>query len=266
VILDYHMHLRDSAGRIDHTVDAVERFVERAAERGVDEIGFTEHVYYFAQTRSLWSLPYYLERCRFDIEEYVAALVEAKDRGLPVKAGLEVDWTGPRARELADILAPYPWDFVLGSVHLIEDLAVDGGAGIGAWRTWPEREVWRRYVEALSAAARSGLFDVLPHPDLAKIYGVRGEDARYEELAAAVDSSGVALEISTAGLRKPIGELYPDARLLRLSSAPVTLASDAHEPETVGEGLDAAIVFARANGRDTVTVFDARIARQEPLG
>ncbi len=86
------------------------------------------------------------------------------------------------------------------------------------------------------------------------------------DLAGAVDDAGVALEISTAGLRKPVGELYPDARLLRLSSAPVTFASDAHEPVLVGEDFEGAVAFARANGRDTVSVFDGRVRRQEPLG
>jgi len=266
VIVDYHMHLRDDRGGIDHTVDAVEPFSARAAERGVDEIGFTEHVYYFEQTRSLWPWPYYLERCRFDLAAYVDAVLEAKRRGLPVKLGIEVDWLGERAGELAEILAPYPWDFLLGSVHMVGDHAIDNGEGLGIWAELPENEVWRRYTETLAAAARSGHFDVLSHPDLAKIYGVHGPDDLYAELAAAVDDSGVALEISTAGLRKPVGELYPDARLLQLSSAPVTFASDAHEPVLVGEDFDAAIDFARANGRDTVSVFDARVRRQEPLG
>jgi len=181
-----------------------------------------------------------------------------------VKLGLEVDWAGERAGELADVLAPYPWDFLLGSVHMVDDHAIDNGPGL--WAELPEDRVWKRYVETLSAAARSGHFDVLSHPDLAKIYGVRGSDERYEELAEAVEESGVALEISTAGLRKPVAELYPDARLLQLSSAPVTLASDAHEPVLVGEDFDAAVAFAVANGRDTVSVFEGRVRRQEPIG
>jgi histidinol-phosphatase (PHP family) len=266
VIVDYHMHLRDERGGIDHTAGAVEPFVERATERGVDEIGFTEHVYYFEQTRPLWPWPYYTERCRFDLAAYVDAVLEAKRRGLPVKLGIEVDWMGERADELAEILAPYPWDFLLGSVHMVGDHAIDTAVGEGIWAELPADEVWRRYVDVLAAAARSGHFDVLSHPDLAKIFGVRGPDDLYAELAAAVDDAGVALEISTAGLRKPVGELYPDARLLRLSSAPVTLASDAHEPALVGEDFDEAIAFARANGRDTVSVFDARVRRQEPIG
>ena len=266
MIVDYHMHLRDEAGAIDHTVDAAERFVARAAERGVDEIGFTEHVYYFEQTKDFWPWPYYRERCRFDLDDYVDALVEARRRGLPVKVGIEVDWAGDRAGELAGVLAPYPWDFVLGSVHMVDDLAVDNGVGLGIWASSTDDEVWRGYVAALSAAARSGHFDVLSHPDLPKLYGARGSDGMYEELAAAVDESGAALEISTAGLRKPVGELYPDERLLRLSTAPVTLASDAHEPVLVGEDFDAAIAFARENGRDTVSVFERRERRQEPMG
>jgi histidinol-phosphatase (PHP family) len=267
VIVDYHLHLRDPGGKIAHSVEAAQRFVARAAERGVDEIGFTEHVYYFVQTKAFWRLPYQTERCYFDLDRYVDAVLEAKRRGLPVKLGLEVDWIGERTAELAKILAAYPFDYLLGSVHWLEgEFDVDSGAGEGAWAEWPEEEVWRRYVAEFAAAAGSGHFDVLSHPDLAKIFGVRGSDDRYEELAAAVDAAGVALEISTAGLRKPVGELYPDPRLLRLSTAPVTLASDAHEPHLVGEEFERALAFAREHGRDSVSVFDVRARRQEPLG
>jgi histidinol-phosphatase (PHP family) len=267
VIVDYHMHLRDVAGGIDHTADAAERFVSRARERGVDEIGFTEHVYYFAQMRAMWSRPYQIERCRFDLDAYVSAIGEAKDRGLPVKLGLEVDWVGGRAEELDAILAEYPWDYLLGSVHWLDgEHSVDSGIDKGAWAEWNQQEVWRRYVAELSRAARSGFFDVLSHPDLAKIFGVQGSDECYDELAAAVDEAGVALEISTAGLRKPVGQLYPDPRLLERSSAPVTLASDAHEPRLVGEDFDWAIELAHSTGRDSVSVFEARVRRQEPLG
>ena len=92
MIVDYHMHLRrrgeGEAEELDHRVEAVEPYVEKAAERGVDEIGFTEHVYYFRQTRELWEQPYYAERCVHDLDTYVDAVLEAKRRGLPVKLGL----------------------------------------------------------------------------------------------------------------------------------------------------------------------------------
>lgn len=266
MIVDYHMHLRDETGSIAHRADAVEPFVERAREAGVDEIGFTEHVYYFRQTREVWSLPYQTERCVYELDAYVDAVLEAKRSGLPVKLGLEVDWWPPRNDRLAELLAPYPWDYLLGSVHWVDTHSIDTAPEVGAWAEWPADDVWRRYGEELGRAARSGHFDVLSHPDLPKLFGSRTSDEGYRRLAAAIAGADVALEISTAGLRKDVGELYPDERLLRLCDAPLTLASDAHEPVDVGRDFDAAVELARSTGRETVSVFDGRRRRQEPLG
>ena len=259
MIVDYHMHLRDPAERIDHTVEGVERFVETAAERGVDEIGFTEHVYYFRQTRDVWTLPYQIERCVYDLDAYCGAVVEAKRQGLPVKLGLEVDYVGAEQARLAELLEPYPWDYLLGSIHWLDGLAVDSGPGI--WATASVKDVWRRYFAALAELAASGLVDVLAHPDLPKVFGQRPAqpDRFYPQL------DGVALEISTAGLHKHVGELYPDPALLA-RHPPITLASDAHVPENVGRDFDRALELARAAGYETVTVFEQRTARQEPLG
>ena len=265
--VDYHMHLRAQDAdreRIDHTVEAVERYVEQAAALGVDEIALTEHVYYFVETRALWSLPYQLERCRYSLDDYCDAVVEAKRRGLPVKLGLEVDWVPARADELAAILEPYPWDVLLGSVHWIDDVAVDQRPGL--WERHSVEEVWARYTAELEAAARKGRFDVLAHPDLVKIFGDRVA-WDWQPLIDALD--GVALEVSTAGLRKPVGELYPERGLLSAAAhagVAITLASDAHLPSDVGRDLDRAVEHARAAGFETVTVFDRRRARQEPLG
>jgi histidinol-phosphatase (PHP family) len=258
VIVDYHMHLRDPEERIEHAFDAIEPFVETAAARGVDEIGFTEHVYYFRQTRQLWTLDYQSERCVHDLDAYVEAVAEAKRQGLPVKLGLEVDYVGGRQDELASILESYPWDFLLGSVHWVDGLAIDQEPGL--WAVASVDEVWRRYFSALVELAQSGHVDVLAHPDLTKIFGRRPERIDYPEL------SGVALEISTNGLYKPIGELYPDIEFLEASGLPITLASDAHVPQNVGRDFDRAVEHARAAGYETVTVFENRRPRQEPLG
>src|SRR5256884_8714749 len=109
------MHLRNEREELVHSVAAIEPFVERARERGVDEIGFTEHVYYFRETRELWALPYQTTRCEYDLDAYCAAVVDAKGQGLPVKLALEVDYVGPKQERLAEILEPYPWDYLLGS-------------------------------------------------------------------------------------------------------------------------------------------------------
>jgi histidinol-phosphatase (PHP family) len=271
VIVDYHMHLRDAEERIDHTVEAVERFVEAAAARGVDEIGFTEHVYYFEQTRELWDQPYMLERCVHDLDRYVGAVLDAKERGLPVKLGLEVDYAAGRERETAETLAPYPWDYLLGSVHFVDGFSVDQEPGL-VEKLGPS-EAWRRYFVWLRNAARSGLFDALAHPDLVKHHGPRADlesvQWLHEETADAIEAAGLCVEVSSAGLHKPVGEPYPDPPLLeacRARGVPITLASDAHVPQNVGRDLDRAVELARSAGYDTVTVFDRRQRRQEPLG
>jgi histidinol-phosphatase (PHP family) len=257
VIVDYHMHLRASDESLAPTVAAIEKFVETARARGVDEIGFTEHVYYFRQTLPVWTLEYQTERCVYDLDGYVDAVLEAKRRGLPVKLGIEVDYVGERQAELAELLEPYPWDYLLGSVHWLDGLAVDLRPGI--WGQSPVEAVWDRYFAALAELAASGFVDVLAHPDLAKIFGHRPQRIEYPAL------DGVALEISTAGLHKPVGELYPDPEFLRACPLPITLASDAHVPEHVGRDFDRALALASEAGYETVTVYEGRVARQEPL-
>jgi histidinol-phosphatase (PHP family) len=260
------MHLRDPDEGVDHSLEAIERFVEVAAERGVDEIGFTEHVYYFRQTRSLWTIPYQTERCVYDLDAYVEAVLQARERGLPVKLGLEVDYVPDREDETRALLAPYPWDYLLGSLHYVDGFGVDSEPRlvdeIGVERAW------RRYFETLARAARSGLFDSLSHPDLVKIFSDRLAGYDYGPVADAIAESGTAVEVSTAGLRKPVGELYPDPDLLaacRERGVPVTTGSDAHVPELVGRDFDRARELLRSEGYDTVTVFDRRQARQVPL-
>ena len=264
MIVDYHMHLRAPDESIEHTVEAIEPYVELAAERGIDEIGFTEHVYYFEQTRHLWSMPYHLERCVYDIEPYVDAVVEAKRRGYPVKLGIEVDYVPGREEETAEALAAYPWDYMLGSIHFLDGLGIDAEpslvGSVGA------EQAWARYYDALGRAARAGLFDSLAHPDLVKFHG---DEIEWDWDAFASSLDGVAIEVSSAGLHKPHGKLYPNPAFLDAAhrhGVPITLASDAHVPQNVGRDLDRAVDHARGAGYDTVTVFDRRESRQEPLG
>lgn len=275
MIVDYHMHLRGPAngreGPVELTVDAVERFVDQARARGVDEIGFTEHMYYFRQTEALLGHPYHRSRVAHDLDDYCGAIVAAKERGLRVKLGLELEWLPGRDSELAEILAPYPWDYLLGSVHLIDGEAVDMEPGL--WDAMSVEDIWRRYFEALGDLAGSGLADILAHPDLVKIFGRRpaaaAVDQCHERAAAAIARAEVAVEVSTAGLRKPVGELYPDAAFLarcRERGVGATLASDAHVAQDVGRDFDAGLDHLRAAGYETVTVFEGRASRQEPLG
>ncbi|HEY7195785.1 MAG TPA: histidinol-phosphatase [Gaiellaceae bacterium] len=275
MIVDYHVHLRGPSegreGPVDHTPGAIEPYVETAVARGVDEVGFTEHLYYFREFEPLVEHPYQRERIGHDLDTYVDAVVEAKRRGLPVKLGLEVDWFQGRAEELAERLAPYPWDYLLGSVHIVDGEAIDLDPGL--WGELTVEDVWRRYFEELEALARSGLVDVMAHPDLVKIFGLRPSgdevESHHADAVEAMVDGGVAFEVSTAGLRKPVAELYPAPALLEGFAdrgLVATLASDAHVSQNVGLDLDRAVELLRRAGYETVTVFEGRQARQEPLG
>ena len=112
------------------------------------------------------------------------------------------------------------------------------------------------------------MFDSLSHPDLAKVFGDRVDGFDYSEVVEAIADSGVAVEVSTAGLRKPVGELYPHPDLLaacRERGVPITIGSDAHVPGLVGKDFDLARELLRSAGYETVTVFERRQARQEPV-
>ena len=273
MIVDYHMHLRgpDDAPLGRYSADRAEEYVEQARRAGVDEIGFSDHVFYFRQSRPLWEIPWMVERCTDDLDDYVDAVLEAKRRGLPVKLALEVDYFPGVEVGIAQLLEPYPWDYVLGSVHFVDGFPVDQKPSLAD--KLPIGEAWRRYFVWLRNAARSGLFDILSHPDLVKISGMRAseEETHYlhVETADAIEASGVCVEVSAAGLHKPVGELYPDRGLLAACherGVPITLASDAHQPAHVGRDVDKAAAFAREVGYETVTVFDRGERRQEPLG
>ena len=274
MLVDYHMHLRNRSGgepNRHYTVARAEEYVEQARAAGVDEIGFAEHVYRFRQTEALWEIPWMRERSVDDLDTYVDAVEAAKERGLPVKLGLEVDYFPGIERELSELLEPYPWDYLLGSVHFVDGFAVDQEPGLV--HRLPVGEAWRRYFVWLRNAARSGLFDSLSHPDLVKFFGMRPPDEEthylHVETADAIEAAGVCVEVSAAGLHKPVGELYPDRDLLaacRDRAVPITLSSDAHEPAHVGRDLDKAAALARDVGYETLTVFERRQRRQEPLG
>jgi len=152
-------------------------------------------------------------------------------------------------------------------VHFVDGESVDMDPAFG------DEAGWRAYFAVLAEAAASGLFDVLSHPDLVKFFGSRPEpdvvDELHDSAARAIGQAGVCVEVSAAGLHKPVGEVYPDLALLRRCRAldvPITLASDAHHPEHVGRDVERAVEHARAAGYDTVTVFEGRRRRQEPLG
>jgi histidinol-phosphatase (PHP family) len=273
MLTDYHTHLRpdlpDTPPERYFTEENLRRYLDAARARGVAELGFAEHVYRFREALDVWRHPFWVECAHDSLDDYVQFVGAAKG----VKLGLEVDWLPGREEQLAALIDAHPWDYVIGSVHFIAKGAVDHD-GYDAWESADADEVWSAYFRALGDAAASGLFDVLAHPDLVKVWGARRPAPRrplrhYYELAMpAIESADVAIEVSTAGLRKPVGEIYPARELLEMCVAagkPIALSSDAHEPDTIGHGYEAAVALLLEVGTDRICVFERRERREEPI-
>jgi len=275
MLTDYHVHLRpDGAGTPAEryfTPANVEAYRAAAGERGIAELGVSEHVYRFRQALDVWQHPFWRENAVDDLDAYCAF---AAEQGLRV--GVEADFVPGREDRMGALLDGRPWDYVIGSVHFVGDRAVDH-PDWDVWATTFEsaEKVWRRYFELLAEAARSGLFDVLAHPDLVKVWGAErprpdGDLRRfYEPAVEAIAESGVAVEVSTAGLRKPVAERYPAEPFLAMcleAGAPIALSSDAHVPEHLGWEYESTVAWLAEQGVRELCVFEGRTRRLEPIG
>jgi histidinol-phosphatase (PHP family) len=273
MLTDYHLHLRpdepDTPPERYFTAENVARYREAADAAGVEELGVSEHVYRFTQALDLWQHPFWQEQARDDLDAYCEFV-----RGAGLRLGVECDFVPGAEDRTANLLEAHDFDYVVGSVHFVGEAAVDHEG----WDVWEGQgdadEVWRRYFESLAECARSGLFDILAHPDLVKVWG-RGRplperDPRhyYEPAVEAIAASGIAVELSTAGLRKPVGELYPArafAEMCAEAGLPFALSSDAHLPEQVGFGYDRALEFLAELRVGEIAVFEGRQRSLAPL-
>jgi histidinol-phosphatase (PHP family) len=274
MLTDYHLHLRpddpDASVEEYFTQANVARYREAAEAAGVSELGVSEHIHRFSQALAVWDHPFWREQAHDDIERYCDFVRSHTD----LRLGLEVDFIPGREDRTQNLIDDCELDYVVGSVHFIGDRAVDWDV-YDVWR--PGRtaeEIWRRYFELLGEAARSGMFDILAHPDLVKVWGrgrplPGGDLRRYYDIAMeGIAESGIAVEVSTAGLRKPVGELYPAPPMLDMcldAGCPVALSSDAHVPEHVGYGYERALELLEERGVRELAVFERRTRRLEPI-
>jgi histidinol-phosphatase (PHP family) len=275
VLTDYHVHLRPDA--LDCTAAAyftdanVQRYRAAAERAGVAELGVSEHIHRFQQALAIWDHPFWRSYAVDDIDAYCEFVRERTD----LRLGLEMDFIPGREDRTANLIDRLDLDYVVGSVHFLGELAVDDD-DYDVWeRAKSPEDVWRRYFETVAQAASSGLFDILAHPDLVKVWGPSrptpaGDLRRYYEPAiAAIADADIAVEISTAGLRKAVGEIYPAPAFLAAcveAGTPVALSSDAHVPQDIGFAYDKALALLESLGVGELAVFDRRERRLDAIG
>jgi histidinol-phosphatase (PHP family) len=292
-LLDYHVHLwphAERAERGEYALDRLERYCAAATVAGVEELAVTEHLFRFAAGRAavgeFWEQEtdgelrsrmraYFDHHATADLDEYVEAGLAAKAAGLPIVLGLEVDYYPGKMDAVASLLAGYPFDVLLGSVHWLGTWMFDDIGDAIAEREWHARGAeyaWRAYTDALEELAATGACDVLAHPDLVKVTGRRPSpgvlDECHDRMAEIAAASGMAAEISSAGWRKPVGEAYPAPELLarfHARAVSVTTASDSHGPGHVASRAAELATLARAAGYAHLRAFRARVGRDVEL-
>lgn len=268
MLVDYHSH----TARCGHASGTMEQYVERAIELGLAEFGFSDHLhlYFLPEDRRDPSLAMRADQ----LSEYVESVLKLRKRyedRIQLRLGLEADYFPGHEEQLARILAPYPWDYVYGSVHFLGDWGFDDSRHLDRFGDWDIDELYRHYFDHVKAAARSGLFDVMGHLDLVKKFGHRAKGdvgGLYSEVAGVLREAGVVVEVSTAGLRKPVKEIYPGPQLLAecaRQGVSATMASDCHSPGEVGRDLDKAVDALRDAGYERIVRFDGRKQISTPL-
>ncbi|MGE4299616.1 MAG: histidinol-phosphatase [Desulfovibrionaceae bacterium] len=254
--IDLHTHTRHSHGRDDARANVL-----AALDKGVDVLGFTEH----APRPAAYTYPSdYQDRLARNFPLYVAETraLQAEFAGrIDVLVGAEFDFFPGYEAHIAHAIAAHAFDFVLGSVHFLENWGFDFAA-----RDWEDldNEVlfadYRHYFSLMRQMASSGLFNVAAHLDLIKIFSIGAFTAWaatdtaqdcFCDVLEAMAAHNMALEISSAGLRKPCAAIYPCPRVMTLARAmdlPITFASDAHTARDIAHGFADLVAYARSFG------------------
>lgn len=242
-MLDLHVHLLGHDDR-EANRENIRSFLDQASERGLKEIGFADHDYYWDQMN-------------FPLIREVAA----EYPNLKVRIGLEAEYRPNDEDRIKQMLEQYPFDFVIGSVHEINGWAFDYPEEEPKhWQKNPDM-LYKEYFELVTRAANCGLFTTIGHIDLIKIFGVRPKTdllALADEALTAIAEQGLVVEINTNGRYKPVQEFYPDHCLreeIKRRRIDFTLGSDAHSAEVVGRDIDEAVQLLRHMGVHSVIGF-----------
>jgi len=148
----------------------MERYVEHAIEAGLTELGFSDHLfmYWLPPDRrdpqlglAEWEHDFYIEdveRCR---RRYAGDLT--------IRLATEADFIPGHEAQLEGILRRYDWDYVIGSVHFVDDWGFDDARYLSEFEAWDIDALYARYFDLVGASAETVLFDTIGHADLVAI-------------------------------------------------------------------------------------------------
>ena len=271
---DYHMHFEYG----DYNLDWVEGFFKAAKTHGLDEIGISEHSHTFPEFEKFYYDDLILDnsqvgefqknwlktnKFKHTLKDYFDFMAELK-KNHAVKIGIEV-CNFKNQSEVKKILDSWDFDYIIGSVHFIFGWGFDFSKIKFEWNNHNLREIYEEYTREIEKLAASKNYDILGHPfniRLFKNFPNFDVTEYLERVAVALKKSDMAIDINTGTkYRYPVGEISPYADFMKIAAhyeIPITINSDAHQPEDCGKFYEEAADYAKSFGYKKISRFSKR--------
>ena len=267
MFVDYHTHHY----RCGHAVGTLREYVEQAVKLKLDQIGLSDHmpIIHLPKGKKLEGIGMEV----FEIEKYVSealALKEEYKKDIDIKVGLEADYIPKYEKEIEKLLSPYPFDYLIGSVHFLGEWDFSDSRQISGWRKRSVDDIFEEYFYTVENAAKSGLYNIVGHFDVVKKFGHnprKNMDPVIKQTLKSIKESDMVMEINTSGLRI-VNEIYPSPKILKQAvemGIDFTFGSDAHKPEDVFWGIENAGELLKELGVNKIATFEKRLKKMVSL-
>ncbi|MFC1606340.1 histidinol-phosphatase HisJ family protein [Candidatus Latescibacterota bacterium] len=259
---DYHMH----TFLCKHADGDMEEYVLKAISIGLTEIGFSDHMPVMPEPQFCMGFG--------DLDYYVDTVLDLQDRfsdQITIKLGCEMDIVLDKQDEIKRIIETYPFDYVIGSIHYLDNWPFDQVQYSDTFENERVEGIYNRFFDMIIQAAETGLYDITGHIDNIKRMGYYPDcdlGEMYERVAVALRSMDCTVEINTSGFDTAAEEQYPSVEFLQVlqrHDVTVTIGSDAHRPEDVGRHYDSVKAILDMAGYTHVAHFSERKRTLEKL-
>ena len=251
-MIDIHNH----TPLCNHATGTPEEFIQEAIKKKIKIYGFADH--------APMEFDYEYRMSFDDMENYEKEIKRLKEKykdKIEILIGYEVDFTPIVDKRVLERRV----DYLIGSVHFLDNWGFDNPEFIKEWEKRDVDDIYKEYFSKIEEMANSKLFNIVGHLDLVKVFGHKPKK-NIKDLAKnaikAIKNADMAVEINTAGLRKPVNEAYPSDELIEMilnEGIDITFSSDAHSPSQVGFMLNETINKIKKLGVTEAVYFKNKV-------
>lgn len=258
---DFHTHHE----RCGHAFGCIEQYIQSAIDHDLDMIGISDHTPYFmSESDQLFPR---ISMAKSELVRYVQEVLQLKEKykdKIEVLLGIESDFFPDYFSLYKNELNKYPFDYVIGSVHRMNQRSVFDKT---YWEQLsPDEQLAEkeRYYQFIQQSARTKYFDILGHIDVPKANFPSFSEIEtpiIDETLQVIVDCDCAIEINTSGVTKCCGGYYPSFEILERAchyGVTVTFGSDSHDPNRVGEDFDSVKQLLREIGFKQWAIFRGR--------